>query len=257
LSESPEDSLEIIETAKQHKKFLFTSYMKRYLPAVAQAKTLLPQIGTIISARFFTRQPWGNLWEGEPENEYFRKPKGSSSKVRSTYGGGILHCGGSHILDLICFFIGKPNTVSAHMIMPEYLDYDISTTAVLEVGSVPVYFEALAHPLSYTGALADGWDEGFEILGTKGKLLFQSSLWDDVKSKTPLLIFEDNSKGIKKEYRYSPASPFSLAIKEFYHDIASGVQKCQSISSGYSVDQIISSIMKSNQEKKRLDIPWK
>jgi predicted dehydrogenase len=255
LSESAQDSLAITEAAQRTGKMLFTSYMKRYIPSVIKAKSLLGEIGQVISARFFTRQMWGDLWNGIPSDEFFRIGKDGRSEVVKRYGGGILHCGGSHILDLICFLLGLPEKVRAHQVRPDYLDYDVKTTATFEIGGNEVQFEALAHPLPFNGFLGDGWDEGFEIIGTKGRLNWKSSLWDDVESKSSVLVYQRES-GESSTYQYHPVSPFTLAIEAFHKDIKSGSQTIQSIHTGYHVDRLIETMVASSANGTTEKLPW-
>lgn len=255
LGENPDESLAIVESAKNTKNILFTSYMKRYIPSVQQAKKLIPEIGRVLSARFFTRQMWGDLWNGNPQDPFFRVGKEGVSEVVRRFGGGILHCGGSHILDLILFLFGRPDSLIATQIRPSYLDYDLKTEATLYKDELAISFEALAHPLQFSGFLKDGWDEGFEIIGSKGRLLWKSSLWDDVTSKSSRLVYESD-KGESREYDYHPVSPFTKAIEAFYHDIESNKQSVQNVESGYEVDVLIETITKSAKKKSKEVLQW-
>jgi len=255
LSESASDSQAIVDAAKQNGRMLFTSYMKRYIPSIVQAKSLIGELGRVVSGRFFTRQMWGDLWNGSPADEFFKIGSDGRSEVVKRFGGGILHCGGSHILDLICFLLGLPERVRASQIRPDYLDYDLKTSATLYLGDLDIQFEALAHNLPYTGLLGDGWDEGFEIIGTKGRLLWKSSLWDDVNSKSSVLIYE-RSSGETSTYQYQPVSPFSLAIKAFHNDIISGTQTVQTPDTGYHVDLLIETMIQSATRDRTEIITW-
>ncbi len=255
LSENPEDSLEIVKYANSKELMLFTSYMKRYILAVEKAKELMGELGSLISARFFTRQPWGNLWEGATDNPFFGVGPDGVSEVVKRYGGGILHCGGSHILDLINFLVGLPQSVNATQIRPDYLDYDLKTAATFMINGLDVQFEALAHPLNHIGLLNDGWDEGFEIVGTKGKIVWQSSVWDDVASKSSILTHY-REDGQQVTYTYAPQSPFSRAISAFYKDIVNGEQVSQSPWSGYHVDEMIAKIGLSVAHERAVRFEW-
>ena len=255
LSESAADSQAIIASARKNGRMLFTSYMKRYIPSVVQAKKLLEGTGRVISARFFTRQMWGDLWNGVPKDDFFKVGKDGKSEVVRRYGGGILHCGGSHILDLVCYLLGLPESLRAYQVRPDYLDYDVKTSAILTLGALDIQFEALAHPLPYSGLLGDGWDEGFEIIGTKGRLLWKSSLWDDVVSKSSVLVHERNN-GETNTYQYHPVSPFALAIKAFHEDIRNGVQSVQGPDTGYHVDRLIETMIASATAGRTETLAW-
>ncbi len=256
LTENPDDSAEVVQAAREKGTILYTSFMKRYIPAVLKAKELLPSIGRIISAQFYTHQPWGNNWEGKAAGDFFSKPEGGMSPVRKAYGGGILVCGGSHILDLIGFFFGRPYKLYASEYTPAYMDLDLRSVAVLHFGELPVYFQALAHPLQHISFLNDGWDEGFTIIGSQGKLDFFSSEWDEVEKKAPLLRYYDNRKGEMREFRYTPGSPFSSAISTFYRQITAGIQGEPSEAGGYDVDYLIYNIRESAKSGKAIVLNW-
>jgi len=76
---------------------------------------------------------------------------------------------GSHILDLIHFFAGRPVKVSGQMRSRPEIDFDIQANAMLwlEGGGI-AHFEALWHPHAYAGYERNGWDERLEINTAKG-----------------------------------------------------------------------------------------
>jgi len=256
LTENSGDSAEVVRAAREKGTPLYTSFMKRYIPGVTKAKELLPSVGKTMSARFHTYQPWGNNWEGKTVADFFTKPDNGISPVRKAYGGGILTCGGSHILDLIGFLFGRAEKVYATQFTPPYMDLDLRTDAILHCGDIPIHFEALAHPLNHISFLNDGWDEGFTIHGTHGKLEFLSSEWDEIEKKASLLRYYDNRTGEMREFRYTPESPFSLAISSFYHHIAKGQQGSQSESTGYDVDYLIECIQESADTGRVINLKW-
>jgi len=179
------------------------------------------------------------------------------SVVRKNYGGGILVCGGSHILDLIGFFLGRPIWVSSYMHTPEGRDYDLQASALMQTENGAVHFDALAHPLKKIGFLDDGWDEKIEIIGTEGKLEVLSAKWDQVDIKASKCIHYDDKSASKREYLYEPVSPFVKAIEFYLGNIAQGEQGEQPITTGYDVDELISSIGKSAQENVSVNIDWR
>ena len=57
--------------------------MKRFIPAVAKAKELMPGLERILSTHIRAYQCWGNLWEGNPEpGSFAHTPKGGQSIIR-------------------------------------------------------------------------------------------------------------------------------------------------------------------------------
>lgn len=257
LATNPEDALEIVRAAEAAGTIFYTSYMKRFMPAVEQAKALLPSLGRIVSTYIRSYQHWGGLWEQENRVGMWAKPAGGASWVVKNYGGGILVCGGSHILDLIGFLLGRPQRLWAHMERPADVDYDLQATAMLETPNGPVHFEALAHPLNRVGFLRDGWDERFEINGLNGRLELYSAAWDQVDHKASLLVHYDNATGNTTEYRYAPESPFDRALAFFCANIERGEQGTQSRTTGYDVDELIAHIELSARTGEAVTVDWR
>jgi predicted dehydrogenase len=257
LAENPEDSLQITRLAKQNHSFFYTSYMKRYIPALQKAKELLPSLGTLFSTYIRSYQPWGNLWEGNPADGFFHTPTENPSLVVKYYGGGILVCGGSHLLDLIGFLNGRPTRIYAKMHQPQYLDYDLLASALIETPHGVVHFEAAAHPLQKIGFLRDGWDERIEINGTQGRLEIYSALWDQPYYKDSLLLHYDNHSSEVIEYRFGPVSPFEQAVAYYCANIEHGQQGEQPITTGYDVDELIAHIKNSVSLNQAIDVQWR
>ncbi len=256
LAENPDDAADIVRAARQAGTNLYTSYMKRFIPAVEKAKELLPQLGRILSSNFRVHQPWGNLWNNHPDDGFFHTPVDGTSEVVKHYGGGILVCGGSHILDLICHLVGRPDQLSASMHVPEQRDYDLRASALMETPNGPVHFEALSHPLGEIGFLRDGWDEWIQITGTEGRLDIYSAMWDNPENKSSLLVHYDNATGQSTEHRFPAVSPFVRAVDHFCEQIALGEQGPQSRRTGYDVDELIAHVQKSAEQDKKLDVSY-
>jgi predicted dehydrogenase len=257
LTENADDSLEIVKAAEAKGSIFYTSYMKRFIPAVAKAKTLLPSLGTIVSTHIRSYQCWGNLWDGNPESGFCHTPPGGMSPVRRNYGGGILVCGGSHILDLICFLLGRPRKAYGRVHTPVGRDYDLHAMALMETDNGVVNFDVWAHPLGKIGFLRDGWDERVEINGTGGRLELYSAQWDNPLNKASLLLHYDNASGNVTEYRYDAVSPFDAAVAYFCRNIEAGTQGTQPRTTGYDVDELIAHINRSSGSGQALDIAWR
>ncbi|MEI6971346.1 MAG: Gfo/Idh/MocA family oxidoreductase [bacterium] len=245
LAENADDALVIARAAIRARTIFYTSYMKRFMPAVSKAKELLPEIGTVITTHLRAYQHWGDLWETTPESGFFHTPPGGASQVRKNYGGGILVCGGSHILDLVCFLLGRPTRMSASMYTPKGRDYDLRASAMMETPNGVAHFEVIAHPLDRLGFLRDGFDEQVEIVGTRGTLHVFSPLWDQVEHKASMLVHYDRATGIATEHRFAPCSPFDNALRFFCNNVRAGRQGDQSRTTGYDVDQLIATMIRS------------
>jgi predicted dehydrogenase len=257
LAENADDALAIVRRARERGTLFYTSYMKRFIPAVEQAKALLPSLGRIVSTHIRSYQQWGELWGVNPAAGFAHTPASGKSVVRQKYGGGILVCGGSHLLDLVGFFLGRPTRLYASMVTPPGRDYDLQAAALLETPNGVVHYEALAHPLSRIGFLRDGWDERVEINGLKGRLEIFSSNWNEVETKASLLVHTDNAAGTATEYRYAPASPFDRAVACFCRNIEQGRQGEQSPLTGYDVDELIAHVQKSAASGQAVEVGWR
>ena len=257
LAEGPDDALEIVTAAERKGTCFYTSYMKRFIPAVQKAKELMPQIGKVMSSTFRAHQCWGDLWSQNPAEGFAHTPPGGTSVLVQRYGGGILVCGGSHILDLIGHFMGRPRRLAATMHIPEDRDYDLRASAIMETENGNVFFEALSHPLGKIGFLRDGWDEWIQISGTAGRLDIYSSQWNNPTNKASLLVHYDNATGNSTEYLFDAVSPFSLAVAHFCSQIEKGEQGPQSRVTGYDVDELIDCIKQSSQSGKMLNVNYR
>ena len=256
LAENAPDALEIVQAAARKGTILYTSYMKRFIPAVQKAKELLPALGRVLSAHIRAHQCWGDLWEQAPASGFFHAPPGGKSEVRARYGGGILVCGGSHILDLVLHLVGRPARLAAFATTPEGMDIDLQATVLMETPNGRVLFEALSHPLTRIGFLRDGWDERVEITGTRGRLELFSAAWNEVEHKASLLVHYDNATGQATEYRFAPESPFDRAVALFCDNIERGVQGNQSALTGYEVDNLIAHIQRSSRTGQVVQVEW-
>ncbi|MBF0244237.1 MAG: Gfo/Idh/MocA family oxidoreductase [Planctomycetes bacterium] len=258
LAENPEDACAIVQAAASAGTVFHTSYMKRYIPAMVKAKELMPLLGRIITTHIRAHQCWGELWSAMPEQGFFHTPPGGSSQVRRSYGGGILICGGSHILDLVGYFLGRPERIYACAHTPDDgRDYDLLAAAIMETANGVCHYEALAHPLTRIGFLRDGWDERVEITGVGGRLDVYSSQWDNPCNKASLLVHYDESGGTSTEYRFPAVSPFDEAIGHFCADSASGIQSAQPRTTGYDVDELIAAITHSARKRQAVAMHYR
>jgi predicted dehydrogenase len=258
LCEQAADSAEIVRAAADSGVKLFTSYMKRFIPAVVEAKRLVEsgELGSIMSTSIRAFQCWGDLWTDAPGDGFFAAKDGASSEVVRRYGGGILVCGGSHILDLVGHFLGRPERLFATMRFPQGGDFDVQAAAMLETPRGVAHFEALAHPLDRIGFLRDGWDERIEISGTKGRIEVLSAAWDQFESKVSVLRHYDRASGTEREYRYPAVSPFARAIGAFCSAVERDDRSVQSPVTGYDVDELISCVKESARRGTAVTPVW-
>jgi len=257
LATNADDAFEIVKRAEAKGVVFYTSYMKRFIPAVEKARELLPSLDPITSTYIRSFQPAGAIWHEMPSEGGFHTPRGGMSGVVRNYGGGALVCCGSHILDLTCHFLGRPHRVYGSVHIPEGRDYDLQANALLETANGPVHYETVWHPLRHIGLLRDGWDERMEINGLNGRLDLYTSWWDQVDSKASLLVHYDNETGSATAYRYPPVSPFDRAVAFYCRNIEQGTQGSQSRLTGYEVDELIATIGRSSQQGEAVNVDWR
>jgi predicted dehydrogenase len=258
LAVNSKDAAEITNLAREHGTLFYTSYMKRFFPAAQKAKKLLPQLGQIIVSYVRVYQPWGNLWSEPPTEGSAWTPPGGESIIRKNYGGGILTCGGSHMLDITLFLLGRPDRLFGSVYTPKGFDYELQSSALMETANNGViHFDAVSHEMNKAGDLGDGWDEHVEINGVNGRLDLYTPMWTQFETKSARLIYHDKITGLTTEYHFDCVSPFDLAVAHFCEQIEKGEQGEQSIATGYEVDELISSIELSSKKKQVIEIPWK
>ena len=258
LAENADDALAIVSAAKSRDTVFYTSYMKRFIPAVEKARELLPACGKILATHVRAYQVWGDCWNPNLTAEWFSQPAdGSPSIPVGKYGGGILVMGGSHMLDLICFLLGRPQRVYAAWETMPGRDHDEHTSVLLETGHGRVHLDLLCHPFTKTGFLRDGWDEQVEIIGDRGTLHLYSATWNQGDIKPSLLVHHDRATGNTTEHRFDPISPFTSAVQFFLNNVEAKTQGAQSKFTGYDVDELIGTIARSARERCALDVDYR
>jgi len=245
LTDTPADSAEVARAAEQAGVFFATAYMKRFFPAAQQMKALLADMGPITSLYARTWQPFDVLWDTPAPPEYTTRP----SPIVRNYGGGVLVCGGSHILDLIHWIGGRPTQVCGQMRSRPEFDFDIQANAMLWLpeGGL-VHFEAQWHPLRFAGYERNGWDERLEVNTPAGRLDFYTVKWDAPEKNGALLAHQDARTGRTTEYRYPAINPFHIEMAEMLRRFEAGEPAIPSAWDGYVVDELIGAITASAQQ---------
>lgn len=253
LSDNPADSFEIARAASGKGVFFATAYMKRFFPAMREAKAMLDEMGEIISIHARSWQPW-DLWNQPVSGSLAEHP----SSLRRNYGGGVLVCAGSHILDLLHWIAGRPRQVCGRMHVRKEMDVDIQTSAMLwpERGGV-IHLDLCWHPLASAGYERNGWDERIEINTVKGRLTIYTVLWNKPENNGMLLVHEDAVSGKVTEHRFRPVNPFHEEMAELLRRFQSGEPGYPSAWDGYVVDEIIARITASATENRIVPMEWK
>jgi len=252
LTDNPADSADIVRAAQSSKSFFATAFMKRFYPATVQAKKLLGAMGRVISVYARSWQPW-DLWNPELTPDQTTFP----SHIKRGYGGGVLVCGGSHILDLLQHLVGQPTQVVGQMHTRAGMDVDIQANAMLwyESGAI-AHLETCWHPLKLAGYERNGWDERLEINTVSGRLDIYTTIWNRPGENGALLVHQAND-GKTTEYRYPGTNPFDVEMATMVKRFESGEPASPSAWDGYAVDEVIDTITRSSKENAVLPVKWR
>ena len=259
LTLSAEESLGLGRLAEERGLILFTSYMKRFFPAVQRARELMPRLGHITSVYCRTYQglEGTDAHTGEVPIHFRRIPDGSVPVLKLA-GGGVLVCGGSHILDLLLFLVGKPQTVYGRRFTRDCREVDIMFHALMDLpDGGEVHFEGNWHPLKRIGYEKRGWDEGFEISGINGRLVLQTPVWCEPEHNAAALSYYDNAAETWTEFEFDIVNPFAEAERHFLTQLDAGEQGEFDRYQGYRVDQLIESLNCSADTGVPVKVPWR
>ena len=254
LTESLEKSLKIRQRLENYSKNFQIGYMKRFFPATNKAIELLPEIGEIHSAYIRSYQPAAHNVDIYELDDWKRRGN-KNSKLKDFSGAGMLNMAGSHMLDLMCCLLGKPESVYSKCWGPASYDAEIiANTMFIMQNKFPVHFEACLSPYTGAGFLNDGWDERVEINGKKGKIELYYVTWDKLLENAPLLRVYKEKTRAWTVYTFPKFNPFDEEITRFLEDCMIGRKSVPGINEGYLIDQIIDACYKSNQTNSVVNI---
>ena len=250
MANNEEEAYEIAVAALNSEKLFFTTYMKRFFPAVLKGKELFSGLGRIISANVRSYQAWGDFFTVDS--------LGWAENVTNNFGGAILKCAGSHMLDMTMHFLGRPEAVYANIDYFPNTDFDRRVTAIMTFPeNIAATFETIPHGLSKIGYEKNSWDEKIEINGVNGRLEIFTVMWDSPENNGALLKFYDNKTESETEYRFSPVNPFDIEIECIIKAVSENKQINPDVIDGYNVDALISAICESSRKKSEVKIDWK
>jgi len=249
MTDNANEAEEVARIAMKCDHLFYTGYTKRFYPAVRKAKELLPSLGRLFSAHVRTYQPWGNYYE--------RRETAGLVRVLEDYGGAVVKYGASHMIDMILYFLGRPQSVYGVVDFVAGSGFDRSATALLEYADgLIVNLEAVAHPIKRIGYGHDSWEEYIQINGVNGRLEMHFPGWDHPESHGVLLIHYDNAHDSPMEYRFDPVNPFDLEIEYFCECLEKKHQGYPDMVDGFNVDLLIEALMESARRKTALKLDW-
>ena len=251
MMDNAAEAASIVKRARESKRLFFTAYMKRCFPAAQKAKELIPSLGRLYSATVRVFQPWGGLLEATTIDEHLKK-------VINNYGGAIVKCGASHMLDMTLWLLGRPERLGAFIDFIPSSDFDRKATAIFEYADgMTASFEAAAVPGSKLGYERQGWDEYIEINGTEGRLVLSFVVWDRPERNAPLLTHYDNRTQTLTEHRFDIANPFDEEMKHFCTCLERREQGCPGVVDGFNVDALIEAMFEASRKKTVVEMDWR
>jgi predicted dehydrogenase len=227
-------------------------YMKRFFPASIQAKKWLAQIGRPLCA--FVHSFQGG-WRGEEifDDPDWRPIAGGVSKTQLYASGGMLNMAGSHMLDMLRWLLGNPDSITAENWSPDGYDAELHSHAFFKMESgALVHFEAALSNFSRTGAYENGWDESLVITGTKGRIELVYPVWnrpEEAPARARLYLEADKAW---HEPDFAKVSPFDLELDAFIKNIRGEACDAPSLQDGVLVDLWIAACYESAHSGQRL-----
>ncbi len=249
-AEAREIRLAARAAAAKNGAIFLTAFMKRHFPATEKARELLPRLGKIFSARVRALQNWGDDFHSMTDATPFQR-------VIDSYGGAVLKCAGSHMLDMTMHLLGRPGSVMASVDHIPGSVFDRRVQALLEYPAGPgVLFETCIHSLSRIGYERNGWDESIEIDGSAGRLRLSTVLWDHPENNGALLEHYDEATATWTEYRYPATDPFEREMAAFHAILSTRQSGGASVDDGCAVDLLIDAIERSSASGSRVKLDF-
>lgn len=195
-----EECLQMIEACRRNGVHLAVAYYARFLPKAQAIRNLIQEgrLGTIVRANLSVV----SYYNPDPADPKYWRVTGNG-------GGNVLADVGTHRLDMLTYFIGRPLRVVglADRLTMGYEAADTETALV--------QFEQGVHVtvLANANVPASGSTTGMELYGTRGSLL------DEPWSKRPISIVGSDMEPFEVPVPESPRFPM---IDDFAGAIAAG-----------------------------------
>ncbi len=249
MTENAAEAAAVVRAVQCSDSLFFTAFMKRFFPASQKARELLPALGRLFSAQVRTYQPWGNYYEMDAADV--------PSWVFDKYGGAVMKCAASHLIDLTFSLLGRPESLYANVDYIPASNFDRKVTALFEYsGGLVASFEAAVHPLQRIGYERNAWDEHIQINGVNGRLDIYTVEWDHPEENPALLVHYDNETETSTEYRFPAVNPFDIEIAFFSEKLSRREQVRPDVVDGFNVDYMIEMMAESHRQKSALKLDW-
>ena len=249
MTENASEAADLVQAVNSSGNLFFTAFMKRFFPASQKAQQLLPALGRLFSAQIRTYQPWGNYYEMHASDV--------PGWVFEKYGGAVMKCAASHLLDMTFNLLGRPASVYANVDYIPDTNFDRKVTALFEYDKGMVAsFEAAVHPLKRIGYERNAWDEHIQINGVNGRLDLYIVQWDFPEHNPTLLVYYDNETETTTEYRFPAVNPFDIEMSVFNEQLSRREQINPDVVDGFNVDYMIQIMAESHRQKSPMQLDW-
>ena len=230
LAEEPYQTKEMVAAAKANHVHLCVNNTRRMFPNFKKIKAIIENgdLGHLKSIKYYEGDTYG--WQSA--TDFYVNPRVSSK--------GILLDLGAHVVDTICWWIGKKPTLR------EYMDDSFGgpeSVVSLKAESEKCDIEIVINRLC-------DLESRFEITGEKGKITGKPSDWFNlsVHMDSGQNIFERLSKSAKNY------PEFVLPVVKNFLDVIEGKDK--PLISGAEVEASIELIDECYKNRKRFTLPW-
>ena len=250
MTDSADEAEQVARAALGSGKLFFAAYMKRFFPAVQKAVELLPRLGRPFSAQVRAYQAWGNLYQVSDVSDRMW--------VLERYGGAVIKCAGSHMIDMTLNLLGRPRSLYAYVDYVPGTQFDRKATALFEYDTgLVASFETATHPLRRVGYERNSWDEWIQVNGVNGRIEVYTVRWDTPEHNPALLIHYDNETETATEYRFPALNPFDVEMAYFHQCLERREQGRPSVVDGFNVDVIIEAMADSSRRRAPVDLDWR
>lgn len=250
MTDNASEAGDLVRAFTSSNNLFFTAFMKRFFPAARKAKELIPKLGRVYSAQVRSYQRWGDDFYNMNNADQF-------AGVITNYGGAVVKCAGSHMIDMTMFLLGRPEGVYAKIDYVPNSNFDRKATAMFEYETgMVVNFETAIHTLKKVGYERNSWDELIEITGVNGRIKLSTVMWDHPENNAALLEYYDNETEATTEYRFDIVNPFDEEIKYFHHCLEKREQGFPNVVDGFNVDVLIENMKLSSDKKAYVKIDW-
>ena len=240
LTTSAADSLALAEKARETGRVFQMGYMKRFNPAFAAVKARLEQIAPVTTASLRLTVSGDPKLEGGPGT-----PGSWHSDIQRSGGGFLVHSG-SHLLDLMMFYFGRPEAVWGSL-KRDVNGNEYSNSFLFRFeGGLQVALQMAqtrAQGLGYAGSV---WEEIVEVNGVNGRLTARGADWmGKIPARASAHLADGD--GPKDLFTYWE-SQWAEELKAFVEGVRQGRCLGSTVEDGYRVDYILDQLKRLEAE---------